>query len=157
MAHGSEHPIAELVEAAALQTEIAHQRLALEWGHMMLTHVVQLWDRLEALETMAYEDKVAAQLRLLDETTGSLWRLHRMLAHTRRVLQQHRRRLRREGASLDLMSTPAGRLSKAGAKTRSLRGRCGAPQRRSTEAADPSTGARENTVEAEGRINDLTA
>jgi hypothetical protein len=77
MAHGSEHPIAELVEAAALQTEIAHQRLALEWGHMMLTHVVQLWDRLEALEAVAYEDKVAAQVRLLDETTGSLWRLHR--------------------------------------------------------------------------------
>jgi hypothetical protein len=95
MANRSEHPIAKLVEAAALQTEVAHQRLALEWGHMMLTHVVQLWDQLETLEGMAYEDKVAAQVRLLDETTGSLWRLHKMLAHTRRVLQQHRRHLRR--------------------------------------------------------------
>jgi hypothetical protein len=140
MANGFEHPIAELVEAAALQTEIAHQRLALEWGHMMLTHVVQLWDQLEALEAVAYEDKVAAQVRLLDETTGSLWRLHKTLAHTRRVLQQHRRRLRRKGASLNLRSTPAGRLSEAGAQTRSLRGGCGAPPHRGTEAADPSHG-----------------
>ena len=140
MANGSEHPIAELVEAAALQGELAHQRLALEWGHMMFTHVVQLWDQLEALEAVAYEDKVAAQVRMLDETAGSLWRLHQTLAHTRRVLRQHRRRLRREGASLDLMSTPAGRLSKAGAKTRSHRRGCGAPPRRGTAAADPSHG-----------------
>jgi hypothetical protein len=140
MAHGSEHPIADLVEAAALQTEVAHQRLALEWGHIMLTHVVQLWDQLEGLEATAYEDKVAAQVRMLDETTGSLWRLHKMLAHTRRVLQQHRRRLRREAASLDLMSTPAGRLPESGAKTRSRRRGCGTPPQSDTEAADPSHG-----------------
>jgi len=140
MANDSEYPIAELVEAAALQTELAHQRLAIEWGHMMLTHAVQLWDQLGALEAVAYEDKVAAQVRMLDETTGSLWRLHKMLAHTRRVLQQHRRRLRREGASLDLMSTPAGCLSRAGAKTPSLRGGALHPPRRGTEAADPSHG-----------------
>jgi hypothetical protein len=138
MANGSEHSIAELVEAAALQTEVAHQRLALEWGHMMLTHVVQLWDQLEALETMAYEDKVAAQVRMLDETTGSLWRLHKMLAHTRRVLQQHRRGLRRRGTSLALTSIPAGRLPEAGAKTRSRHG--GAPPHRGTAAADPPHG-----------------
>jgi hypothetical protein len=150
MANGFEHPIAELVEAAALQTEIAHQRLALEWGHMMLTHVVQLWDQLEALEAVAYEDKVAAQVRLLDETTGSLWRLHKTLAHTRRVLQQHRRRLPREGASLNLRSTPAGRLSGAGVQTRSRRGRIRRPLTRRTDA-------RGNTVEAEGRINEPTA
>jgi hypothetical protein len=156
MANGSEHSIAELVEAAALQTEIAHQRLALEWGHMMLTHVVQLWDQLEALEAVAYEDKVAAQVRMLDETTGSLWRLHKMLAHTRRVLQQHRRGLRREGTSRDLMSTPAGRLSKAGAKTRSRRRGGGAPPRRGTEALTRRTDVRENAVE-EGRIDELHA
>lgn len=140
MANGPEHPIAELVEAATLQTEVAHQRLALEWGHMMLTHVVQLWDQLEALEGVAYEDKVAAQLRMLDETTGSLWRLHQTLAHTRRVLQQHRRHLRREGGPLDLMSTPAGRLSQAVAPTRPRRRGCEAPPQRGTKAADPSHG-----------------
>ena len=140
MANDPAHPITGLVEAAALQTEVAHQRLALEWGQMMLTHVVQLWDQLEALEAVAYEDKVAAQVRLLDETTGSLWRLHKMLTHTRRVLQQHRRHLRREGASLDFRSTPAGRLSEAGAQTRPRRRGCGALPRRGTEAADPSHG-----------------
>jgi hypothetical protein len=140
MANGSEHPIAKLVEAAALQTEVAHQRLALEWGHMMLTHVVQLWNQLEALEVVAYEDKVAAQIRMLDETTRSLWRLHKMLAHTRRVLQQHRRHLRRDGTSLDLVSTPADHLSKSGAKTRPRHRGCGVQPRRCTAAANPSRG-----------------
>jgi hypothetical protein len=140
MASGFEHPIAELVEAATLQNEVAHQRPALECGHMMLTHVVQLWNQLEALEGVAYEDKVAAQVRMLDETTGSLWRLHKTLTYTRRVLQQHRRRLRREGASLTITSTPAGRPSKAGAKTRSRRRGCGTLPYKGTEAPDPAHG-----------------
>jgi hypothetical protein len=97
-----EHAIADLVEAAALQAEITHQRLALEWGQMVLTRAVQLWDYIEACEALAYEDKVAAQVHMLDETTGSLWRLHKMLVHTRRVLQQHRRHLRHEVSSVDL-------------------------------------------------------
>jgi hypothetical protein len=138
MANGSEHTIKELVEAAALQTEVAQQRLALEWGHMMLTHVVLLWDQLEAMEGVAYEDKVAAQIRMLDETTGSLWRLHKALAHTRRVLQQHRRRLRREGTPLALRSTPAGRMPEAGATTRPRRRGCGSAPPGRTAAADPS-------------------
>jgi hypothetical protein len=101
MHNGSEHAIAELTEAAALQAEIAHQRLALEWGQMVFTHAVQLWNDIEAHEALAYEDKVAAQLDMLDEMTGTLWRLHKMLAHTRRVLQQHRRQLRRQVPSVD--------------------------------------------------------
>jgi hypothetical protein len=140
MANGSKHPTGELVEAAALQTEVAHQRLALEWGQMMLTQVVQRWDPLEALETVAYEDKVAAQVRLLDETTWSLWHLHKMLAHTRRVLQQHRRDLRREGISLDLVSTPGGHLSKSGAKTHPRRRGCGDLPHGGMESADPPRG-----------------
>jgi hypothetical protein len=35
--HGFEHAFAELVEAAALQTEIAYHRLALEWGQMVFS------------------------------------------------------------------------------------------------------------------------
>jgi hypothetical protein len=100
--HGFEHDIAELMEAAALQTEFTHQRLALEWGQMVFTHAVQLWNDIEAHEALAYEDKVAAQVHLLDEATSSLWRLHKMLAHTRRVLQQHRRDLRHQVSSVDL-------------------------------------------------------
>jgi hypothetical protein len=40
--HGFELDIAELMEAATLQTEIMHHRLALEWGHMVFTRAVQL-------------------------------------------------------------------------------------------------------------------
>ena len=156
MANDSAHPVTGLVEAAALQTEVAHQRLAFEWGQMMLTHVVQVWDQLEALEGMAYEDKVAAQVRMLDETTGSLWRLHKMLAYTRHALRQHRRGLRRERTSLDLGSTPADRLSNSGAKTRSRRRGGGAPPRRGTETLTRRTDVRENAVK-EGRINELPA
>jgi hypothetical protein len=43
---------------------------------------------------LAYEDEVVAQVHMLDEASGSLWRLHKMLAHTRRVLQRHRRHVR---------------------------------------------------------------
>ena len=100
--HGVELDIAELMEAAALQTEITHQRLALEWGQLVFTHAVRLWNDIEAHEALAYEDKVAAQVHMLDEATSSLWRLHKMLAHTRRVLQEHRRHLRRQVSSVDL-------------------------------------------------------
>jgi hypothetical protein len=92
--HGFEHAIAELAEAAALQAEITQHRLALEWGQMVFTRAVQLWDDIEAHEALAYEDKVVAQVHMLDEASGSLWRLHKMLAHTRRVLQRHRRTVR---------------------------------------------------------------
>ena len=99
--HGSEDIIADLEEAAALQAEITHHRLALEWGQMVLTRAVQLWDHIEAHEALAYEDKVAAQVHMLDEATATLWRLHKMLAHTRRVLQQHQRNLRHQVSSAD--------------------------------------------------------
>ena len=92
--HGFEHAIAELVEAATLQTEMTHHRLALEWGQMVFAHMVRLWNDTEAHEALAYEDKVVAQVNMLDEATGSLWHLHKMLADTRRVLQRHRRHLR---------------------------------------------------------------
>jgi hypothetical protein len=92
--HGFEHAIAELAEAAALQAEITQHRLALEWGQMVFSPAVQLWDDIEAHEALAYEDKVVAQVHMLDEASGSLWRLHKMLAHTRRVLQRHRRHVR---------------------------------------------------------------
>jgi hypothetical protein len=92
--HGFERAIAELVEATALQAEITNHQLALEWGQMVLAHAVQLWNNIEAHEALAYEDKVAAQVHMLDEATGSLWHLHKILTQTRRVLQRHRRHLR---------------------------------------------------------------
>jgi hypothetical protein len=92
--HGFEHAIAELEEAAALQGEFTHHRLTLEWGQMAFARMVELWKAIEAHEALAYEDKVVAQINMLNEATGSLWHLHKMLVHTRRVLQRHRRHLR---------------------------------------------------------------
>jgi hypothetical protein len=92
--HSIEHAIAELVEASALQEEMTHHRLALEWGQMVFTRMVQLWNDIEAHESLAYEDKVVAQINMLDEAAGSLWYLQKMLTQSRRVLQRHRRHLR---------------------------------------------------------------
>jgi hypothetical protein len=92
--YGFEHAIAELVEAAALEAEITQHRLALEWGQLVLTHAVQLWNNIEAYEALAYEDKIAAQVHMLDEAAGSLWHLQKILTQTRRVLQRHRLHLR---------------------------------------------------------------
>jgi hypothetical protein len=117
--HGSGHAMAELAAAAALQAEITHHRLALEWGHMVLTRMTQRWDHIEACEALAYEDKVAAQVHVLDEATGSLWRLHKMLAYSRRVLHQHQRQLRHQVSSIELLPTPSGRIPESDAKTRS--------------------------------------
>jgi hypothetical protein len=91
--HGFEHAIAELVEAAALQAEITQHRLAFEWGQVVFTRAVQLWNDIEAHEALAYEDKVVAQVNMLDEATSSLYRLQKMLAQSRRVLQRHQRQL----------------------------------------------------------------
>jgi uncharacterized coiled-coil protein SlyX len=92
--HGFEHGIAELVEAAALQAEVTHHLLALEWGGMVFNRMVRLWNDTEAHEALAYEDKVAAQIHMLDEVSSSLSHLQKMLTRTHRVLQRHRRHLR---------------------------------------------------------------
>jgi hypothetical protein len=55
--HGFEHAITELAEAAALQAEITQHRLALEWGQMVFSRAVQLWNDIEAHEAF-YEDNV---------------------------------------------------------------------------------------------------
>jgi hypothetical protein len=92
--HGVEYGIAELVEAAALQADVTHHRLALEWGQMVFNRMAQLWNDMEAHEALAYEDKVVAQIHMLDEASNSLSHLQKVLTRTRRVLQRHRRHLR---------------------------------------------------------------
>lgn len=92
--------------AAAIQTEAAHLPLCFEWGELVLGRLRQLWRRLEDHEALAYEDKVAAQVRLLQEATASLWHLHRALAATRRGLMRHQRSLQRGPAKCQ--PSPAG-------------------------------------------------
>jgi hypothetical protein len=92
--------IAELTEAVAIQAEVAHDRLALEWGHLVVTRLLNLWRQLEALDALAYEDKVAGQVRILDEATSSLWHLHKALVRTSRTLKAHQQQLKQLKSSV---------------------------------------------------------
>jgi hypothetical protein len=92
------HAIADLVEAAILQEEFAQQRWALEWGELVFAQLTRVWNHLETHESLAYEDKVTAQIRLLDEAISTLRCLQKPLVPTRRLLKQHRQHLRHQKA-----------------------------------------------------------
>jgi hypothetical protein len=85
--------VADLVEAAIPQEEFARQRWTLEWGELVLARLVHVWNQLQTHEALASEDKLAVQLRVLDEATSRLWCLHKPPVHTRRLLKQHRQNL----------------------------------------------------------------
>jgi hypothetical protein len=53
------------------------------------------WHVLDTYEALAYEDKVAVQIRVLDEATNSLWHLHKRLLQANRMLKSHRKQLGR--------------------------------------------------------------
>ena len=86
--------VADLTEAIAIQAEVAHDRLALEWGHIVIVRLLKAWRHLEAHDALAYEDKVSAQVHILDEATSSLWHLHKALVRTSRTLKAHRQQLK---------------------------------------------------------------
>jgi hypothetical protein len=86
--------VVDLTEAVAVQAEVAHDRLALEWGHIVVTRLLKVWKQLEAPDGIAYEDKVAAQVHIIDEATSSLWHLHRALVRTSRTLKHHQQQLK---------------------------------------------------------------
>jgi hypothetical protein len=96
----SEQTVADLTEAVAVQAEVTHDRLALEWGHIVVTRLLKVWRQLEALDGLAYEDKVAAQVRIIDEATSSLWHLHRALVRTSRTLKSHQQQLKQAKPSV---------------------------------------------------------
>jgi hypothetical protein len=90
--------VANLTEAVAIQAEVAHDRLALEWGHIVVTRLLKVWKQLEAQDALAYEDKVAAQVHVLEEATSSLWHLHKALVRTNRTLKAHQQQLKQTGS-----------------------------------------------------------
>jgi hypothetical protein len=90
---GLEQAIPALTEAASRQEEVAATQLALAWGRHMTDQLFLLLQQLEMDESLAYEDKVAVQLPVLQETTESLWLLHKTLRATCRRLRQHQRAL----------------------------------------------------------------
>jgi hypothetical protein len=91
----AEQAIDELAEGAAVQAELIGHRMALEWGQKLFTQLATTWMALEHYEALAYEDKVAVQMRVLDEATASLWHLHKRLVQANRKLKSHRKHLGR--------------------------------------------------------------
>jgi hypothetical protein len=91
----AEQAIDELAEGEAIQAELVGQRMTLEWGQRLFTQLVNTWTALDTYEALAYEDKVAVQIRVLDEATTSLWHLHKRLLQANRVLKGHRKQLGR--------------------------------------------------------------
>jgi hypothetical protein len=89
----AEQAIDELAEGATIQAELVGHRMTLEWGQMLFTQLVSTWSALENHEALAYEDKVAVQMRVLDEATTNLWHLHKRLLQAHRVLKRHRKQL----------------------------------------------------------------
>jgi hypothetical protein len=92
--HSPGQAIAKLTAAAAMQTEATHQRVAFEWGQTIFTELHRVWGQLEAEEALAYEDKVAAQVHVLEEATASLGQLCHTLGRTCRRLKRHLQSLR---------------------------------------------------------------
>jgi hypothetical protein len=93
--HGSGEGVTALTEATAMQTEVAHQRLAFMWAQMNFDQLLEVWSRIEDHETLAYEDKVGVQVDLLQQASANLWHFQRDLARTYRLLKAHQRQLKR--------------------------------------------------------------
>ena len=92
--HSRGQMIAELTTAATLQTEAIHQRLVLAWGQALFTEFARVWAQLDTAETLAYEDKLEAQVHVLEDATASLELLSDTLEGTCRRLKQHLQSLR---------------------------------------------------------------
>jgi hypothetical protein len=45
--HGSGEALTALAEATAIQTEVAHQRLAFMWAQMIFDQLLKMWSRIE--------------------------------------------------------------------------------------------------------------
>jgi hypothetical protein len=91
----AEQAIDELAEGVVIQAELVGHRMTLEWGEKLFSQLVHTWTALENYEGLAYEDKVAVQMRVIDEATTSLWHLHKGLLKANRMLKGHRKRLGR--------------------------------------------------------------
>jgi hypothetical protein len=116
----------ELTAAATIRAEASGQRLLFEWGQFIIERLRGVWEQIENLDTLAYEDKVTAQVRTLEEATSSLWHLHHSLVATRRLLDHHQRSLRlsqrNDGKQMPTATpTPNGRYRHGRGRTQSPR------------------------------------
>jgi hypothetical protein len=108
-AEQSQSVMGELTAAAAIQAQAHGQYLLFEWGQNMMEWLRQVWEQIDNMDTLAYEDKVTAQVRTVEEATSSLWHLHHSLVATRRLLKRHQQHLRlyqRNAAKQGSTATP---------------------------------------------------
>ena|SRR6266403_6006954 len=87
--HSSGQMTAELTAATTLQTEATHQHIVFAWGQTLFTELGRVWGQLDAADELAYEDKLAAQVHVLEDATASLELLSDTLEGTCRRLKQH--------------------------------------------------------------------
>jgi hypothetical protein len=92
--HSPGQAIAELTAATTMQTEATHQRMVFAWGQILCTELRRVWTQLESEEALAYEDKLAAQVHVLEEATASLRQLHHTLGRSCRRLTRQLQALR---------------------------------------------------------------
>ena len=92
--HSPGQMIAEMTAAATLQTETTHQRIVLAWGQALFAELGRVWAQLDTEDTLAYEDKLAAQVHVLEDATASLELLYDALGGTCRRLKRHLQSLR---------------------------------------------------------------
>jgi hypothetical protein len=81
--------VAELTTAAALQSEATHQRVVFAWGQTLFTELARVWAQLDTDDGLAYEDKVAAQVHVLEDASASLELLSDALGGTCRRMTRH--------------------------------------------------------------------
>jgi hypothetical protein len=86
--------IAKLTAAATLQREATNQHTVLAWGQTLFTELGRIWAQLDSAETLAYEDKVAAQVHVLEDATASLGMLSDTMGRTSRRLRRHLQSMR---------------------------------------------------------------
>jgi len=91
--HSPGQTSAELTTAATMQTEATHQRLVFMWGQVLFTELRRVWAQLDTEEALAYEDKLAAQVHVLEDATASLEQLYHTLGRSCRRLKRHLRSL----------------------------------------------------------------
>jgi hypothetical protein len=84
--HSPGETSAELTAAATTQTEATHQRLVFMWGQVLFTELCRVWAQLDTAEALAYEDKLVAQVHVLEEATASLGQLYHTLGRSCRRL-----------------------------------------------------------------------
>jgi hypothetical protein len=92
--HSPGQVVAELITAAVLQTETTHQHIVLAWGQALFAELGRVWAQLDIEDTLAYENKLAVQVHVLEDATASLELLSDALGGTCRRLKQHPQSLR---------------------------------------------------------------